>query len=132
MAKQETTVENAAPQVIYQAINHEELVAMDMRAALRENEIRKKALHKKYAAEKKVSVTLAPSYANHFGRVMFVTINGISVAVPVNGMNYDVPETFAIEVNRRRLAIDEIERKQKAMANISDNLESSPGQLPLL
>lgn len=115
-----------------QVIDREELITLDMRAALRENEQKKKALHKRYSAEKKVPVTLAPSYANHFGKVMYVTINGISVAVPVNGMTYEIPETFAAEVHRRRLAVDAIERKQKAMADISKNFDGrSPGQLPL-
>jgi len=112
-------------------VDREALEALDMRKAMRDLEQKKKLLHARYIKEKKVPVVLAPSYAAYFGKVMMVSINGISITIPVDGRPYKVPETFATEIGRRRVAVDNIERKKLRMADISKNFEQSPGQLKL-
>ena len=82
-----------------------------------------------YKNEPKQAVRVAPSYAKHFGKMMRVSINGISVTVPCDGQSIKLPETFATEVARRMAAIDAYENRQQKMANIKNNFESSPGQL---
>ena len=47
-----------------------------------------------------------PQYAVYFGNVMRVTINGISIAVRVDGSTQKVPQTFADEIHRRRRLVD--------------------------
>ena len=84
-----------------------------------------------FRAEKKVPMYLAPLYRPYFGNNMRVMINGVSIFFPVDGKTYEIPESFAIEIARRRVAIDEIVSKQGKMANIAENVESNPGELEL-
>lgn len=99
--------------------------------AMADAEIRKKQLVERYRAEPKVSVVLAPQYAAHFGNIMRVTINGISVAVRVDGSAQKLPKSFADEVTRRRMTVDKTLRRMKRMADIPKNAETSPGGLPI-
>ena len=94
-------------------------------------EMRKQNLVHTYAEQPKHSVCLAPMYAPYFGNVMRVTINGISIAIPVNGQTFEVPETFAREINRRRVAIDQQLLRARIMSDVSNNMEESPGELSL-
>lgn len=95
-------------------------------------EVRRKALHKVYKGEDYIPVQLAPSYAKHFGKVMSIIINGILVAVRVDGTTQKIPRTFAEEVHRRRMAIDNKERMEMRMADIQKNFEAAPGELRVL
>lgn len=78
-----------------------------------------------------VPVTISPLYKPYFGKVMTVTINGVSVTVPVDGKTYDIPVTFASEVNRRKFRQDRMFEKKRGMSNISNNFETTPGELTL-
>ena len=91
----------------------------------------RKALVNVYKTEPKISVMVAPMYADYFGKVMHVMINGISIAVPCNGKPYDIPETFAAEVFRRLRAINEQQQRQKRYSDVASNVESAPGELAL-
>lgn len=92
-------------------------------------ETRRKDLVKKYTEEPRVPVILAPQYAVYFGNVMRVTINGISIAVRVDGSTQKVPQTFADEIHRRRRLVDKQLLRMKRMANIPVNAEKTPGEL---
>lgn len=92
-------------------------------------EAKRKDLVKKYTAEPRVPVILAPQYAAHFGNVMRVSINGISIAVRVDGSTQKVPQTFADEIHRRRRLVDKQLLRMKRMANIPTNAEKAPGEL---
>lgn len=98
-------------------------------AKTRELDIAQKNLVNVYKNEPKVPVRVAPSYAKYFGRVMRVAINGISVAVRCDGNTVQLPESFAAEVMRRMSEMDKYELRQSKMANVTRNLETSPGQL---
>jgi hypothetical protein len=98
---------------------------------LLEKDHARKALVTVYSAEPKISVMVAPMYADYFGKVMHVMINGISIAVPCNGKPYDIPETFAAEVFRRLRAINEQQQRQKRYSDVSSNVENAPGELAL-
>ena len=90
---------------------------------------RQKSLVQTYATEEKVPVRVAPSYARYFGRVMRVSINGISVAVRCDGQTVMLPKTYAAEVSRRMSEMDKHELRLKGMSNVTKNFEASPGQL---
>ena len=90
---------------------------------------RQKSLLKIYQSQPKYPVRIAPSYAKYFGRLMRVSINGITVTVICDGSTVNVPEIFAAEIGRRMNTIDANEARAAKMANISANYESSIGQL---
>lgn len=94
-------------------------------------EEKRKQLVKEYTAEPRVPVVLAPQYAAYFGNIMRVTINGISIAVRVDGSTQKVPQTFADEIHRRRRKVDAILMKMKRMSNIQKNAEVTPGELTI-
>lgn len=94
-------------------------------------EEKRKQLVKEYTAEPRVPIVLAPQYAAHFGNVMRVTINGISIAVRVDGSTQKVPQTFADEIHRRRRTVDKMLMRLKRMANIPKNAEQTPGELTI-
>lgn len=108
-----------------------EVVAHQANRSLLVKDMARKKLAHVYNKEPKVSVMVAPMYAAHFGRVMHVSINGISVAVPCNGMPYSIPKTFAEEVHRRLRAVNEAELKSKRFADVASNVERAPGELAL-
>lgn len=101
----------------------------DMNVAKAESGRRR--LGAKFKKEKKVSVSISPLYKPYFGRVMTVSINGISVAVPVDGKTYQVPESFAEEINIRKFRQDALMEKSKKLSDVQNNFESSPGELSL-
>jgi hypothetical protein len=103
--------------------------AADMELARAKNQ--RKILHKRYKDEPKVPMYLSPMYRPHFGKVMTVSINGISIFFKVDGSTQMVPKTFADEITSRRMQIDAILTKQSKMSNVPNNLESAPGELKL-
>jgi len=84
-----------------------------------------------YRAEKLVDVSISPLYANEFSRMMPVSLNGIRLNIPVDGQVYQVPESFAMEINARVQAVNARTRRQKRMSDIARNVEQSPGELEL-
>jgi hypothetical protein len=92
---------------------------------------RKKELLEIYRNEEKVAVHISPMYRPHFGNVLILTINGITIGVPVDGNAYKVPKTFAEHVSARVAKIDAIIKKTNKMADVKSNFESSPGELEL-
>ena len=107
----------------------------DVMAAARQDLFRaqnaKKKLRDTYASEQKISTYLSPMYRPYFGNVMRVMINGISIYFPVDGSTHEVPESFACEIARRRMCIDNMLAKQERMSSIQDNAEGAPGELAL-
>lgn len=90
---------------------------------------RQKNLVNIYKNEPQIAVTVAPSYAKYFGRIMRVALNGVSVAVPCNGSSVKVPESFAAEIHARMQKINEQELRAQKMSSVSSNLETSPGSI---
>ena len=91
----------------------------------------RKALAEVYRREPKKSVMVAPMYAPYFGKVMHVSINGCSIAVPCDGRPYDIPKTFAGEVYRRINAINDQQSKAKRYSDVNSNIDGAPGELAL-
>jgi len=103
----------------------------ESRASLSNSEAQKRSLRQHYASEEKVIMYLSPMYAPHFGKNMRVTINGVTIFFPVDGSTHSIPTTFADEITRRRMSIDNILNKQNLMANVSGNMERTPGELSI-
>ena len=98
------------------------------------NALEKKRLSlvEKYKAEKKYKVKGAPAYQAHFGSVMSIVINGVLIAVPLDGRSYEIPESFAQVFNSRIRQIDNMALQQSALADVTNNVESMPGEKDLI
>ena len=99
-------------------------VMVESRMALQAAEGARPLLRKQYAEEPKV-----PMYRPYFGNTMDVNINGIHIIFPVDGSTQTIPQTFADEIARRRMAIDNMLTKQNRMSDVASNVESAPGEL---
>lgn len=92
----------------------------------------RKAMVAVYKAEAKVPVRVPPMYKPYFGSVMQVMINGISIAIKIDGSIQEVPQTFADETAERMMKIDMIENKKTRMSDVTNNLDvGAPGQLQM-
>lgn len=92
---------------------------------------RKKELLKTYRSEEKVPVHISPMYRPYFGNVLIMTVNGLSISVPVDGSVHNVPKTFAEHIAARVAQTDAIIKKTDNMADITRNFEHNPGELEL-
>ena len=101
------------------------------RTNLQEADNRRKKLVDHYKREEKVPMYLSPMYRPHFGNVMQVMINGISIFFKVDGTTQLVPQSFADEITGRRILVDNMLAKQQKLSNVSENYESAPGELNL-
>ena len=90
------------------------------------------SLVEKYKAEKKYKVKGAPAYQAHFGSVMSIVINGVLVTVPLDGRSYEIPESFAQVFNSRIRQSDNMALQQSALADVTNNVESMPGEKDLI
>lgn len=129
MAKKKEEVITQAP-VIETPITQASITKESDRA-VRSAEAERKALAQDFKKQKLVSVQISPLYQPYFGRVMTVTLNGTSVAVPVDGRTYKIPASFAEEVKIRIYNQDQLLMKKRRMSRVTDNFESSPGELQL-
>ena len=94
----------------------------------------RRALAAKFRKEEKVDVKIPPLYKPYFGKIMTISINGISCAIPVDGQVYQVPKSFAEEANVRMFRQDELLQKQEKLTEASknrNNFENYPGELAL-
>lgn len=111
------------------AENKSKDVIAENRQVMHNAEQQKQTLRNVYTAEEKVPMYLSPMYRGNFGRVMRVMLNGVSIYFPVDGTTHNIPQSFADEIARRRMAADNMMTKQNRMADISNNAERSPGEL---
>ena len=102
-------------------LNRADLAMIKQNREIAQASARRKELIRYYKSEKQVVTYISPMYRPHFGNVMTVTINGISIRFPVDGSKQEIPATFADEIERRRRNIDNIENKQRRMAAVKEN-----------
>ena len=91
---------------------------------------RKLELAKQYKSEEQVTVQGSPFYRPYFGDNMPIIINGIAVYVPLDGMPYKIPKTYADVFNTRLARVDSMIKKQGALSAIFE--ETYAGELDLL
>ena len=82
--------------------------------------------------EDKVSVSMAPMYRPYFGDVMTVSINGLSVYLPLDGRSYKMPKSYAMVIQGRRRMVDDHITRTARLADIQSNVERSAGELELI
>ena len=85
-----------------------------------------------YKNEKKIPVQGSPMYRPYFGNNMPIILNGIAIFVPLDGQQYEIPESFAAIFFDRISRIDEQINMRKRMAAISDNIEAYAGERNLI
>ena len=85
-----------------------------------------------YKNEKKVAVQGSPMYRPYFGYNMPIIINGVAIYVPLDGQQYEIPESFAAVFLDRISRVDEQIRVRKQMASVSENSESYAGEKSLI
>ena len=85
-----------------------------------------------YKNEKKIPVQGSPMYRPYFGNNMPIILNGIAIFVPLDGQQYEIPESFAAIFFDRISRIDEQINMRKKMAAISDNVEAYAGERNLI
>lgn len=84
-----------------------------------------------YKSEELVPVSVSPLYEPYLGKVMQVQINGITIAVPINGSTHKVPASFADVINERVMAVNNTIFKAKQMSDVRKNSEQYPGELKM-
>ena len=92
-------------------------------------ELRRRSLLREYKKEKKIPVNISPMYRKHFGNVMTVSIQGITVAIPCDGKTYKINKTHAIEAISRVRKIDNSITRKERMRDITNNFERTPGEI---
>ena len=85
-----------------------------------------------YKNEKKVAVQGSPMYRPYFGNNMPIIINSVAIYVPLDGQQYEIPESFAAVFLDRISRVDEQIRVRKQMASVSENSESYAGEKSLI
>lgn len=95
-------------------------------------QVKNRKLTDHYKQEKKVAVQGSPMYRPYFGNNMPIIVNGIAIYVPLDGQQYEIPETFAAIFFDRISRIDEQINMRNRMANASENVESYAGEKALI
>lgn len=139
MPNKKTTVEAIAEEIASnEEINLQEVgvAVAQKRAATDLNELqhRQNKFLEHVRSEKKVPISVAPQYASEFSNNMRVTINGISIFIPIDGKSYMVPETFAAEIQRRVAKVNaKLNRFKKKNGRSNDVIieEKSIGEIKL-
>lgn len=91
----------------------------------------RQSLREVYQSEEKVDRSISPLYAGYFGKVMQISINGITIAFPIDGSIHKIPRTFADELDARVAAINATINKATKMSDIKSNAEAYPGALQM-
>jgi len=96
---------------------------------LRSADAKRNRAAREYMNEDKVTVSISPLYKPYFGRVANISVNGISVYIPVDGRSYRINKTHAAATYEAISKIDAANERKSRMAEVTGNVESSPGQL---
>lgn len=128
----EEIVENGndvSMEAVSSAVQHKRSVA-----DLAELQIRQTKFLETVRKEPKVPVNVSPQYAAEFSNNMRVTINGISIFIPIDGRDYLVPQSFADEIKRRIHKVNQKLNRFKRKGNANNVVlfeEKSIGEIKL-
>ena len=84
-----------------------------------------------YNSEPKVRYSVSPLYEVYLGKVHQLSINGITIAFPIDGTAHEIPESFASALAEKVAGIDAKLQKGKKMSDVANNHESYAGQIGL-
>ena len=139
--KDKSTIDSLAEEIVEQndevsltELSHQ---VTQKRAAkdLAELQVRQTKFLEAVRNEPKVTVSVSPQYAAEFSRNMRVTINGISIFIPVDGRDYQVPQSFADEIKRRMHKVNQKLNRFKRNGNTNNEVlfeEKSIGEVKLV
>ena len=128
MAKKKNEAVIELPEEVTEVVT-EAAANAESNKAVAQGEKDRKQLAKSMKEQELVPVSVSPLYKPYFGRTMAVTINGASVYIPCDGRTYKVPKIFADEILIRISNQDELFTKKRRLSDVSNNIESSPGEL---
>ena len=95
-------------------------------------EMKRANLAVRYKEEKKVTVTGSPFYRPYFGNNMPIILNGIAIHVPLDGQQYEIPDSFAAVFHERIKKVDAQRQIEQRLGNVTENLESYAGEKNLI
>ena len=91
----------------------------------------RRQIAKEFKEQEREHIQIPPLYKPYFGKILPIMIQGIEVAIPVDGKAYEVPRVFADRARILMANQDEMIQKGERAANFQNNIESSPGELTL-
>ena len=100
------------------------------RLEVRADQVRRQ-IAKEFKEQELDTIMIPPLYKPYFGKVLPIMIQGVEVAIPVNGKAYKVPKVFASRARVLMHTQDELIEKAHRAADIKSNFEHSPGELTL-
>lgn len=68
-------------------------------------DLERKTLASQFAKEKKVKRKINKSFQSVLGTTHFIAINGVSLVLPVDGSDFELPETFAEHLDKQMAEI---------------------------
>lgn len=107
------------------------VVEQEARRNEKSAELVRRQLAKDYREMEKIYVKIPPLYKPYFGKVLPISINGIEIAIPVDGKAYLVPKAYADRAQILMSNQDEMLERGKRMGDVQKNFETTPGELTL-
>lgn len=126
------TKRNTSTQSQTNTVIDTESANLDLTAKVNALEDARRKVSEGYKNEKKITVSGSPMYRPYFGNNMPIIINGVAVYVPLDGQQYEIPESFAAVFLDRISRIDEQINMRKQMSAVSENVESYAGEKTLI
>lgn len=126
------TKKNTSTQPQTNTVIDTESANLDLTARVNALEHKRRKVSEGYRNEKKVTVSGSPMYRPYFGNNMPIIINGVAVYVPLDGQQYEIPESFAAVFLDRISRIDEQINMRKQMSAVSENVEAYAGEKNLI
>lgn len=94
-------------------------------------ELNRKRLLEVYKSEPTIARSISPLYKPYMGKMIQISVNGITIYFPVDGSVHQVPESFATEIDSRIEAINATILKSQKMSNIAENHETFAGEIKM-
>lgn len=92
----------------------------------------RRSIAKDFKEQEEEFVKIPPLYKKYFGRVLPIMIQGVEVAIPVDGKSYKVPKVFAARARIIMHNQDELIQKCENASNVQNNFDGGePGSLTL-
>ena len=104
-------------------------VEMEAKYDERSAELIRRQIAKDFRGMEKVYIKIPPLYKPYFGKVLPIAINGIEVAIPVDGRAYLVPKAYADRAQVLMSNQDELLERGKSMNDVQKHFENTPGEL---
>lgn len=93
----------------------------------------KTELTKYYKQQEKQEVRISSMYQPYFGKAMPVSLNGVLIYIPCDNERYEIPKSFAREVEARIRRVEDQRQREKRMSDVKSNFDGQrAGSLDLV